>query len=1153
MRLRRVIFLWIPLALLVLTVAAAGLIGWATLTPEGSRWALTQGLRQAPVPVSVGRIEGSFWSGLTLYQVRAADADWSLEARRMAWGWTLGELRERRLHLTRLEGEGIRFESAPSAEADPDAPPPEIPERIELPLDIQLDRLLLTDLKVIQGEALVEIERIAGAFSVSDGRTRIHELTVQAPTGQVALSGEAELTRPFPFEADVHWSGRLPELGDAQGEAKIHGDLNAIELEHRLASPEILITRGRVELAPLRLDLQGEAPLLRWPLTEAEPALARAEEIRYRLQGPLDALAIELDTRLDGDDFPQADLHFVAELHPADLAIETLELKTLKGRLVAVGQLGWADGLDWQVRLEGAGIRPETEWPEWPGNLGLQARVEGTLGEQGLDLSADLERLDGELRGYPLSVSGGADYQADQLRLRKLLLVSGDNRIEADGPAFPQMDLALELNTPNLSAFLPDLAGAAEGHLRLQGTAEAPRVNGELSANRIAYADYALASAQIKLHWPGGDTPETGNHIQLQQLDLAGQQWDRLDLWLLGDPESHRLKLETEGGPADLRLAASGALIQQRWQGELSELDLLAGQWGDWRAAEPVTLELSAEQASWSVLCLSSGKNAGRVCTQGAWTQADGVDASLELARVDLKLLAPVLPEETVIDGRVDGRIDVRGQGETLHAEGRIVPGDGYVRLPEMENLPRRFAYGNAAVEFTYDGGALEAKAGIDLPQEGQAKAELRLTPLKTAGMGLGGRIQLSFPNLDLIRGFVPQVRFNQGSLALDAALGGTLEQPEVEGELALKNGDLQMDRLGLHIRELEFTARNRGEEALVLEAVARSGDGTLQLDGTIELNGEQHFPLDLRIRGERFQVIQTTEAQAVASPEIAIQGNLEQIRISGKLAIPEATVEIKDLPTGSVAVSEDEVIVGQEEPPPPKPGPLRGELEIALGDAVSFSGFGLTTRLTGSMGVLFTAGGTKTQGAVLLKDGQYKAYGQNLTIEQGRFLFTGPPDNPNLDIRAMRLSEDGTVKAYLRVFGTAQSPKTDVYTEPGMSKVEALSYLLTGNGTDHESDINLFEAAASLGLDKTQPALSAIAENTGLDKLQVNTGSSLDQAALEGGKYLNPNLYMSYSQNLFTNQGALSLKYRLSDHLSVETKSGESQSVDLIYSIERD
>jgi hypothetical protein len=54
---------------------------------------------------------------------------------------------------------------------------------------------------------------------------------------------------------------------------------------------------------------------------------------------------------------------------------------------------------------------------------------------------------------------------------------------------------------------------------------------------------------------------------------------------------------------------------------------------------------------------------------------------------------------------------------------------------------------------------------------------------------------------------------------------------------------------------------------------------------------------------------------------------------------------------------------------------------------------------------------------------GRYEAYGQNLTIEDGRLLFAGTPlDNPRLAITAMRKVDDD-LSTGVRIAGTAKRP----------------------------------------------------------------------------------------------------------------------------------
>ena len=82
---------------------------------------------------------------------------------------------------------------------------------------------------------------------------------------------------------------------------------------------------------------------------------------------------------------------------------------------------------------------------------------------------------------------------------------------------------------------------------------------------------------------------------------------------------------------------------------------------------------------------------------------------------------------------------------------------------------------------------------------------------------------------------------------------------------------------------------------------------------------------------------------------------------------------------------------------------------------------------------------------------GTYRAYGQNLDIEQGQLLFASTPmDNPGLNIRAVRrLNPNATIdegqQVGLYISGTAQRPVLTVFSNPVMEQSDALSYLITG------------------------------------------------------------------------------------------------------------
>src|SRR5699024_1644746 len=110
-------------------------------------------------------------------------------------------------------------------------------------------------------------------------------------------------------------------------------------------------------------------------------------------------------------------------------------------------------------------------------------------------------------------------------------------------------------------------------------------------------------------------------------------------------------------------------------------------------------------------------------------------------------------------------------------------------------------------------------------------------------------------------------------------------------------------------------------------------------------------------------------------------------------------------IPTSAVGVSKDQVIIrpGEETSAPLKQH-LNADIRLVLGEDVHFKGFGLTTDITGDLEIVEHGNNpTRASGELNLVNGEYRAYGQGLVIEQGTLLFAGPVTEPGLDIRALR------------------------------------------------------------------------------------------------------------------------------------------------------
>lgn len=480
----------------------------------------------------------------------------------------------------------------------------------------------------------------------------------------------------------------------------------------------------------------------------------------------------------------------------------------------------------------------------------------------------------------------------------------------------------------------------------------------------------------------------------------------------------------------------------------------------------------------------------------------------------------------------------------------------GSLLLEPADEQPLRLALqeGVMNLQMTPQGNRLDfnLKAG-----EGVMTAQAGTAPFSTDGpLAVTGTLKAEIPDLQPLGLLLPGLSNIHGRLTAEAAIGGHLEQPEIEGFIRLSDGAANVPQLGLALEGIQLSARNQGSERARLEGELTSGGGTLGLQGDLRLDAKQDWPLTLKLQGKDIQVVQLPEAVAYASPDLDISLRKRQLSIKGDLKLPRADIELRELPKSAVSVSEDEVIVGKTESLA-KPSPLKIDAQVAVqvGEQVRFNGFGLKTRLQGNVALNSRDGRTLAQGELALKEGRYRAYGQDLTIEQGRLLFNGPPQNPNLDIKATRLSKDRSVTAILNLNGNLRNPQVQVSSSPSLPEEEALAYLVTGQSLDTEGPggaTMLRQAVAAKGLEKSQEILDRLATGLGVDEVRLEEGSSLEETSLLLGKYLSPDLYVSYAVGLFDNRGALITRYRLSERLRLEVQSGSSQSMDLIYDVER-
>lgn len=175
-----------------------------------------------------------------------------------------------------------------------------------------------------------------------------------------------------------------------------------------------------------------------------------------------------------------------------------------------------------------------------------------------------------------------------------------------------------------------------------------------------------------------------------------------------------------------------------------------------------------------------------------------------------------------------------------------------------------------------------------------------------------------------------------------------------------------------------------------------------------------------------------------------------------------------------------------------------------------------------------------------------------------------GNIDHPGIDFKAHRdPAENITVGVYVQ--GYLGNTEFKLFSEPAdMSETEQLSWLILGRPlqqTSGEENSMLNDAALALSLNQADSLLKKIGGEVGVDTIGIATGSGeagaasdTEQAELVLGKYITPELFVSYGIGLFNAVNTLRIEYIINKNWKIATESttGNAGGGDLIYSREK-
>jgi len=525
---------------------------------------------------------------------------------------------------------------------------------------------------------------------------------------------------------------------------------------------------------------------------------------------------------------------------------------------------------------------------------------------------------------------------------------------------------------------------------------------------------------------------------------------------------------------------------------------------------------------------------------------------------VELQQFSPWLPSAVSANGHWFGQLAGRWlDGGAPQLSGRTWVDAGELQWQETDGLitlPLR----QAELTGDWQAGWVEGDLRLALADRGQISATFRLpVGLAEPRAPLQAEAHFALDELGLLLLLMPGVsNEHRGQLQGDLRLAGTRLQPQLFGRFSLRGAGADIPALGLKLREAELDVAFDQSTVTLERLHLVSGSGRLEGEGALQLTDWRPQRWHLNLKGDQLELVNLPEIRLEASPDLRIDRTPQRLRVGGTLQIPRLLID--QLPkNGAVEPSED-VVFAEANPKTTGAGrePLELKVQVALGEQVVVKAKGLDARLEGGVTVTSDArGGFVGQGEIRVRQGHYAAYGLKLPISRGRATFSGGAvQDPVLDVLAER--KVGEIRAGVQVTGTPRKPRVVLVSTPAMPDTEILSYIVLGRplGAPGEQNQGLMLAAGALLSRGESAALQEkLRRRIGIDVLEVQNrdGDGVEGSMVAVGKYLTPDLYLSFGRALFSEESVATLRYQIGKRWELESQFGTVSGADLSYRIE--
>ncbi|HEX6983220.1 MAG TPA: translocation/assembly module TamB domain-containing protein [Balneolaceae bacterium] len=482
-----------------------------------------------------------------------------------------------------------------------------------------------------------------------------------------------------------------------------------------------------------------------------------------------------------------------------------------------------------------------------------------------------------------------------------------------------------------------------------------------------------------------------------------------------------------------------------------------------------------------------------------------------------------------------------------------------------------------AEIDYGHSQSRLDVNASIMMMQQKAAEVEARI-PLfvnmqtfdvnfPQDGDSISVHIRTNKFNLAAMNDFLDEqtVREVEGTLDGVVYIMGPLGDLKTDGQLTIQEGAFRFEPAEIRVDNIQTEIVFDPNQVRIDEFLAMSGNGSLEAQGTIELEKLVPGEVDIKVTADNFTAANTPDYSAIIDLESRVQGSFTKPEVSGSLDFVSGYIQLDNF--GEEAVEDVEL------------EPEESDSNVSLYDSLSLNMnitfdrrffvrneryLELEIELAGEVDLVKNpTEDMQMFGTINAVSGYALPLGKRFELQEGVLTFVGDPTNPRLTIRTQYTppqTEEEIVIWYI-IQGTVEDPVFLYESEPPMELENILSYTLfgkpfyalnpwkqvvagSGGGGTSATDV-----ALGILLDRVE-ALAT--QKLGIDVVKIDNVSvgGENGTAITTGWYISPKVFFAI-QNVITGSTpdtSFRLEYLLRENLELIIRQGNGirQGVDI-------